>query len=112
MLVENQKLSDDNLGNSFGDAILEVAKVALDRITDSKPTVRKAAMKLMQTLLARNQIGDDLDLYSVQQNKRKAQELVDQKQQSADAVVLVGGEDAVRTSQHPAMGLGMCQLNY
>eukprot|EP00892_Ulva_mutabilis_P005346 jgi/Ulvmu1/3183/UM015_0224.1 len=101
MLVEHQKVSADTLGERFDQCFADVAEVAIERIEDCKPTVRKAAMKLMQALLARNHVGGNLDLAPFQDRKEQADNALKQLQlrnAAADAMYAVSDGCQVDTN--------------
>lgn len=65
-LVESSNFSDATLGDGSRNAMTQLLGILHARVEDSRPTVRRAAMKLIQTVIHRNPVGDELDLYSAQ----------------------------------------------
>lgn len=65
-LVEHCNFSDATLGKVSRDAMIQLLGILHQRIVDSKPTVRRAAMKLTQTVIHRNPVGVELNLSSAQ----------------------------------------------
>lgn len=79
-LVENNIFSEAILGDFLEQAVESLLKLLCSKryVWESKPTVRKAAMKLAQAFMFRCPAGDNLDLQRAKYNKEKAEKVLEE----------------------------------